>query len=225
MSFAGKQCFFTVAVNEARRVYGMTIQSLPANRSYTVGDTINPAGLVLQVQTNSGTQTITNGYTITPRVATTAGTQTVTVLYDGLQTTYTVNVNSAQAPRATAAPAQTQPPYGTVTPTPAPFGTPSASSIPFPSPSTSPLPFGTVTPTPSASPSAAPSVRPASPSARTNTGVSTLVKVLFGVAVLALGGLIGYVLYLRKTGYEDDYDTGEPSLSEKLHNLFKKKDR
>ena len=134
-----------VAVNEARRVYGMTIQSLPANRSYTVGDTINPAGLVLQVQTNSGTQTITNGYTITPRVATTAGTQTVTVLYDGLQTTYTVNVNSAQAPRATAAPAQTQPPYGTVTPTPAPFGTPSASSIPFPSPSTSPLPFGTVT--------------------------------------------------------------------------------
>lgn len=233
VSFAGKTCYFDVMVSEAQPVYtsqpvynkSMTIQSLPANRSYTVGDTINPAGLVLQVQTNSGTQTITNGYTITPRVATTAGTQTVTVLYDGLQTTYTVNVNSAQAPRATAAPAQTQPPYGTVTPTPAPFGTPTTSSIPFPSPSTSPLPFGTVTPTPSASPSAAPSARPASPSARTNTGVSTLVKVLFGVAVLALGGLIGYVLYLRKTGYEDDYDTGEPSLSEKLHNLFKKKDR
>ena len=67
--------------------------------------------------------------------------------------------------------------------------------------------------------------RPTAAPARTNTGVSTLVKVLFGVSVLALGGLIGYILYLRKTGYEDDYDTGEPSPSEKLHNLFNKKDR
>ncbi|MBQ3702124.1 MAG: bacterial Ig-like domain-containing protein [Oscillospiraceae bacterium] len=233
VSFAGKTCYFDVMVSEARPVYtsqpvynkSMTIQSLPANRSYTVGDTINPSGLVLQVQTNSGTQTVTSGYTITPRVAATAGTQTVTVLYEGMSTTYTVNVNSAQAPRATAAPTPTLPPYGTVTPTPVPFGTPTSSAMPFPSPSTSPLPFGTVTPTPSASPSAAPSARPTATPARTNTGVSTLVKVLFGVSVLALGGLIGYILYLRKTGYEDDYDTGEPSPSEKLHNLFNKKDR
>ena len=214
--FAGKECYFNVAVSEATRVYGMTIQSLPANRSYAVGDTINPSGLVLQVQTNSGTQTVTNGYTITPRVATAAGTQTVTVLYDGMSTTYTIDVRSAEPPRQTPAPTPTLPPYGTVTPTPLPYATSSAS----------PLPYGTVTltPTPSTRPSAAPSVRPTPVPARTNTGVSTLVKVLFGVAVLALGGLIGYVLYLRKTGYdEEDYGASEPSPSEKLHDLFKKK--
>ena len=214
VSFMGKTCTFNVAVQEARRATGLSIQSLPANRSYTVGDTISTAGLVLLFQTTGGTETVTSGYTISPRVATTAGSQQITVSYQGLSTSYTIDVRS-NIPAAAATP--TPLPYG-MTPTPAPFGS-----------SPSPAPFGTVSPSPSGfpTPSASPNVSPTptpihTPTpARRNTGVSTAVKVLFAVAVVALGGLIGYVIYLRKTDDEEFID--EPSLSEKIHNLFNKK--
>ena len=214
VSFMGKTCTFTVAVQQARRVVGLTIQSLPANRSYTVGDTISTAGLVLQLQTTSGYETVTSGFTISPRVATTAGSQQITVNYEGMSTSFTVDVRS-NIPYATPTPMPT--PYG-MTPTPMPYGV-----------TPSPAPFGTVSPTPSGfpTPSASPNVSPTptpihTPTpARRNTGVSTAVKVLFAVAVVALGGLIGYVIYLRKTDDEEFID--EPSLSEKIHNLFNKK--
>ena len=214
VSFMGKTCTVTVAVQDARRVVGLTIQSLPANRSYTVGDTISTAGLVLQLQTTSGYETITSGFTISPRVATTAGSQQITVNYEGMSTSYTVDVRS-NIPYATPTPVPT--PYG-MTPTPMPYGV-----------TPSPAPFGTVSPspagfpTPSVSPNASPTPTPIhTPTpARRNTGVSTAVKVLFAVAVVSLGGLIGYVIYLRKTDGDEFVD--EPSLSEKIHNLFNKK--
>ena len=214
VNFMGKTCTFTVAVQQAKRVVGLTIQSLPANRSYTVGDTISTAGLVLQLQTTSGYETVTSGFTISPRVATTAGSQQITVNYEGMSTSFTVDVRS-NIPYATPTPVPT--PYG-MTPTPMPYGV-----------TPSPVPFGTVSPspsgfpTPSASPNASPTPTPIhTPTpARRNTGVSTAVKVLFVVAVVALGGLIGYVIYLRKTDGDEFID--EPSLSEKIHNLFNKK--
>jgi hypothetical protein len=49
------------------------------------------------------------------------------------------------------------------------------------------------------------------------------VKVLFVVAVVALGGLIGYVIYLRKTGGDEDEFVDEPKASEKIRNIFRKK--
>lgn len=214
VSFMGKTCTFTVVVQDARRVTSLTIQSLPANRSYTVGDAISTAGLVLQLQTTSGTETVTSGFSISPRIATTAGSQQITVSYEGLSTSYTVDVRSNIPAAAQATPTPT--PWGT-TPTPVPFGA-----------SPSPLPFGSVSPSP-AFPSPSPSVSPTptpihTPTpARRNTGVSTLVKVLFGVAVLALGGLVGYVIYLRKSGVDEEEFLDEPSFSEKLHNIFKKK--
>ena len=211
VSFLGKTTTFTVAVQEARRVYGLTITSMPANRSYASGDTINTAGLVLQLQTNSGYETITSGYSISPRVVSGTGTQMVTVSYEGLTANYTVEVHDNNIPR--------------VSPTPASAPTPAVTM-----PGVSPLPSGMPTPgaQPGVSASPAPSVTPrpvTTPApARRNTGVSTLVKVLFVVAVLALAGLIGYVLYLRKHDTEEDV-VREDSPSEKLHNLFSKKDR
>ena len=209
VSFMGKTCTFTVAVQQATRVTGLTIQSLPANRSYTVGDTISTAGLVLQLQTTSGTQTVTTGYTISPRIATTAGSQQITVSYEGLSTSYTIDVRS-NIPFATPSPTPT--PFG-VTPSPAPFGTVSPTPAGFPAPSASP------------NQTSAPSVTPVHTPAptRRNTGVSTAVKALFAVAVVSLGGLIGYVIYLRKTGDEEVFD--EPSASEKLHKMFDKKNK
>ena len=213
VSFGGKTCTFTVAVQQQRQVYGLSVQNQPANRTYTVGDTINTAGLTLQLQTSNGTQTVTSGYTIAPRVATTAGTQQITVNYEGLSTTFTINVTD-NIPRPT--PTQTPLPFG-VTPSPAPYGT-----------TPSPAPFGTVSPSPAVSPSGspAPTRTPTYTPAptRKNTGVSTLVKVLFVVAVLALGGLIGYVLYLRGQG-DEEQDYSEPRFSEKIHKLFSKSDK
>ena len=224
VSFMGKTCTFTVAVQQAKRATGLSIQSLPANRSYTVGDTISTAGLVLQLQTTGGYETVTSGYTISPRVATTAGSQQITVNYEGLSTTYTIDVRS-NIPYATPTPT---PYYGSTNPsatmpTPLPVGTtPAPYGV-----SPSPVPFGTVSPSPTGFPmpsaSAAPTPVHTPAPARRNTGVSTAVKVLFVVAVVALGGLIGYVLYLRKTGGDEEEFVDEPRTSEKIRNIFKKK--
>ena len=216
VSFAGKTATFTVAVQEARRVYGLTITSMPANRSYAAGDTISAAGLVLQLQTNSGYETITSGYSISPRVASGTGTQMVTVSYEGLTANYTVEVHANNIPR--------------VSPTPATVTTPAATMPGVTTPGTSPLPSGMPTPSalPGVSASPSPSVTPRPMTtpvpARRNTGVSTLIKVLFVVAILALAGLIGYVLYLRKHDGEED-TFREESPSQKLRNFFSKKDR
>ena len=217
VSFAGKTCTFSVNVEQDNRVTGLWVQNMPANRSYTVGDSISTSGLTLQVRTNSGTQTVTSGYSISPQVATTPGTQTITVSYGGASTSYTVNVREAQTTRPTATPY----PYQTTSPyqTPSPYATTSPYATPTPSPA-----FAAVTsPAPSATPT--PSAQPSPVQVRKNTGVSSLVKILFVVAVVALAALIAYVLYLRKqSGDEEDYDR-EPRPSEKLHDLFSKKDR
>ena len=130
-----KTCTFTVAVQQARRVTGLSIQSLPANRSYTVGDTISTAGLVLQLQTTGGYETVTSGYTISPRVATTAGSQQITVNYEGLSTTYTIDVRSNI-------------PYATPTPTPYYGSTTPSATMPTPLPAEETVQVVDPTPTP-----------------------------------------------------------------------------
>ena len=221
VSFLGKTTYFTVNVTEARRVYGLTIQSMPSNRSYTVGDTINAAGLVLQLQTNSGYETVTSGYSISPRVASGVGTQMVTVSYEGLTANYNIEVRESNIPRVSATPAPTLLPYTAFqsSPSPAPSGYPAPSASP--APGVTPVPGVSASPAPSATPR--PVVTPTP--ARRNTGVSTLVKVLFVVAVLALAGLIGYLVYLKMHGDVEDDVPREPSPSEKLHNFFSKKDK
>ena len=214
VSFLGKTCNFTVAVKEPRRVYGLTILTLPANRSYAVGDTISAAGIVLQLQTNNGYETITSGYSISPRVASAVGTQMVTVTYEGLSANYNIEVHQNNIPRVSATPAPT--PYAYATPTPNLYVTPSPN--PFSPVSPTPLPGVSATPLPTVPPR--PSATPAP--ARRNTGVGTMVKVLFGVAVLALGGLIGYVLYLRKHDVDEEAVLREEKPSEKVRDLFSK---
>ena len=229
VTFAGKTCTFSVNVEQDNRITGLWIQNMPANRNYTVGDSISTSGLALQARTNSGTQTVTSGYSFYPQVASTPGTQTITVSYGGQTTTFDVYVREAQTPRPTATPYQTSyqtpSPYQTASPyaTPAPYQTPSPYATPAPSSEIALAPG--VTPTPSASPT--PSVQPTyTPApARRNTGVNGFVKVLFVVAVVALAALIAYVFYLRKhSDDEEDFDV-EPRPSEKLHDLFNKKDR
>ncbi|NOV03690.1 leucine-rich repeat protein [Paenibacillus planticolens] len=81
---------------------GITVKSLPNQTSYTVGDTLDTTGLVIEATYSDGKQANVSGYTVTPANGTllsTTGTRMVTVSYtEGSATktaTFTVTVNEA----------------------------------------------------------------------------------------------------------------------------------
>ena len=188
--YAEKTCSFTVRVKEEKIVTGISVLSLPTKRSYTVGDRLDTEGLTVQLNSNKGSEILNEGYSVTPKVLTSPGTQTITVIYGQYQTKFTVTVNAKE----------------NTTPTPKPTATPAPTAEPENSPEASGAPDAPDTPeTPH------PVV---TPPMRKNTGVNTAVKIIFGIAVLSLAGLAGYVWYLRRQGceYEEpgDEDGEEP---------------
>ncbi len=80
-------------------VDSLTVVTPPAKTTYTVGEKLNTAGLVLQATINGTDDTpdttfnITSGVYCTPEVLTTAGTQTITANYGGKTVTFNVTVN------------------------------------------------------------------------------------------------------------------------------------
>lgn len=189
VQYQEKTCTFKVAVKNDKVVTGISVLTLPTTRSYTVGDYLDTSGLSVQLNSNKGSEVLTGGYTVSPKVLATPGTQEVTVRYDKYTAKFTVTVKAKEA----------------VTPTPRPTPTPT------PTPSASPVP-GAVSPSPSngpdvsASPDPNATARPVPTPTRKNTGVSAGVKILFAVAVLALAGLAGYIWHLRKQGFgEEEY--------------------
>lgn len=80
-------------------VNSISIKTMPVKTSYTVGERVNPTGLVLEATVGNLTRTIESGYRCTPEYLTATGTQTVTVHYGGKTTTYTVEV-SASTPKS-----------------------------------------------------------------------------------------------------------------------------
>lgn len=205
--YANRTCSFHVNVEEELRITGISLVSLPVNRSYIVGDTVNTTGLTLQVYTNRGTQTVTSGFTWTPRVVSSPGTQTITVLYGNYSDTFTVSVSTREAPRPTATP---YPSYPTPTPYPSAYPSPT----PLPMPTMAPTAVPTMTPGSTAAPASGtdpyvtatqtPAPVHTSAPARRSSGVNGVVKLLFIVALLSLAGLIGFIVYLRRNGGEDD---------------------
>ncbi len=190
--YAGKTCSFKVQVKEEKVVTGISVVTMPTVRSYTVGDRLDTAGLSIQVNSNQGSELLTEGYTVTPKVLATPGTQEITVLYGQFRTKFNVTVKARES----------------VTPTPRPTPSPAATSAPTPAPETSAGP--------DASPSPEQTAQPVqTPTARKNTGVNTGVKIIFAIAVLALAGLAAYVWYLRRQGFEYD-ETDEPDNQEEL---------
>lgn len=181
VSYSGKTTSFDVTVEEEQlRVTGLDIQSLPVNRSYTVGDALNTTGLMLTVYTNRGTQTVSSGYTCTPQRLTAVGTQTVTVSYQGQSATFTVEVR--ESVRAT----------------------------PTPSPSASPVTglgaLGGASPSPSPTP-VVPTSAPARRNTGVN-GVVKLLFVVALVALAALIGFIWFLR--RHGADEEDYVPAPP---------------
>ncbi len=76
-------------------VDSLSIRTMPVKTSYTVGERVNPTGLVLEYTVADVTSTIESGYYCTPEYLTATGTQTVTAHYGGKTAIYTVDVSAS----------------------------------------------------------------------------------------------------------------------------------
>ena len=126
VTYEGKTCSFSVSVEDDKKE--ISVASLPTKLEYTVGDKLDTSGLSINVVSGGRTQTITSGFSCTPKVLTTAGTQEITVIYEGInKCTFKVTVNEKET---------------------SPSPSPSATPTPIPTPSASAAPTATPVPTP-----------------------------------------------------------------------------
>lgn len=94
----GKTASCTVNVKK-EEITALTIATQPTRTSYSVGDTLNTAGLTLKATYNNDTvKTISSGFTCNVSKLTSTGSQTVTVSYGGKTVSFKVSV--AKAPQA-----------------------------------------------------------------------------------------------------------------------------
>ena len=88
----------------------ISVATMPTKTAYTVGDTLDPAGLTLTAFYSVGEpETVTSGFTCAPTALTTAGSQTVTVTYQGKTTTFAVMVQAPVEKKLTGIAIKTQP--------------------------------------------------------------------------------------------------------------------
>lgn len=94
---------------ELMKLTNLSVKSMPSKTEYTVGDTLDTTGLVLNghyegtwhsVPLDKNVE-ITSGFTCTPTTLDTAGTQTITVNYDGQSTSFDVTVKEKETPSPT----------------------------------------------------------------------------------------------------------------------------
>lgn len=95
VSYKNAECSFTVKVNDDT-VQSISIQHLPNKTEYTVGDTLNTAGLVIRVLKGAEIEDVNEGFRCTPTSFVSAGKQTVTVYYKEKTCTFTVDVKEAK---------------------------------------------------------------------------------------------------------------------------------
>jgi len=122
--YAGKTCTFKVTVEEENTIQSVSVASLPTKTEYTVGDSLDTAGLTIRVLKKHGSEDVSTGFTCNPKVLATAGAQTVTVIYEGKYTcSFTVNVKQkdlrpSPSPSPSAKPSASPSPSASVSPTP-----------------------------------------------------------------------------------------------------------
>ena len=98
LSYKGFSCTFPVTVRTQQIAPDrLEVVSTPAKLSYTVGEKLDTAGLVLR-ETRSGVSSVVRtGYSLDPGTLTAVGVQTVTVTYNGKTAYFTVEVKEAAA--------------------------------------------------------------------------------------------------------------------------------
>lgn len=173
VKYQGKSCTFTVEVEaEKEVVQSISISSMPAKTSYTVGDRLDTTGLSIRVVTNKQITDVSQGFTCTPMVFSTAGSQQVKVIYGSASTTFTVQVAERSTPT----------PSPTASASPSPTASPSASPSASPNSSASPSPTHTVT---------------VHEPHETNAG-SAFLQIVLMLALLGLVGIGAYVYTVQR---------------------------
>jgi len=99
VSAYGKTAAFDVTVTPAKvTLKSISVASLPDKTAYSVGDTLNTAGLALKaVMSDGSTKTVSDGFTCSPTALGTAGAQKITVSYGGQTASFNVTVKAAAA--------------------------------------------------------------------------------------------------------------------------------
>ena len=94
VTYEGFTDTFTVTVGVAApTLTDITVKTMPAKTTYTIGESFDQTGLTLTATYSDGsTKTVTGGFTCSGFSSTTAGTKTVTVTYEGKTTSFTVTV-------------------------------------------------------------------------------------------------------------------------------------
>ena len=94
VTYEGKTATFTVTVHPAgTTLTGIAVTTPPTKTAYTIGEALDPAGLVVTATYSDGSTQVVTGYTTSGFSSTTAGQKTVTVTYEGKTATFTVTVH------------------------------------------------------------------------------------------------------------------------------------
>ena len=125
VSYQGQTTQFQVTVQPAKKVIeSISITRRPTKLSYTVGDSFDPTGMVLQVKyTDQSIEELSGssaGVTCVPTRLSQPGTQSITVSYQGFSTALTLQVSQSPAAPTPSAPLTTATPTATPTPTRSP---------------------------------------------------------------------------------------------------------
>ena len=172
--YGGKECTFTLPVSQTAVPTSLSVARLPDKIQYTVGETLDTAGLVVrQVGSGNESQDIYSGFTCSPTEFTAPGHQEITVTYGDLSCRFNVTVIQAAA------------------------ASPSPSPTPTPKPTTAPTP--TATPQPAVS--VPPTARTAA-ATQAGSGAKTFFIVVMIASVIALAALGGYVFVMNCGGVD-----------------------
>lgn len=96
VSYEEKTCTFSVRVMEEEAPASIAVYRRPDKLDYTVGDTLDPSGLILvETSTRNKQELFEDGFTCEPTVLEQEGDQEITVRRGGLECSFQVNVRPA----------------------------------------------------------------------------------------------------------------------------------
>ena len=99
VDYQGFVCYFSVTVQEKQEIINaIYVLTLPNKIRYTVGETLDTAGLSICADTGLGYREISSGFTCSPTLFGTLGEQEVTVVYAEKSCSFTVTVEEAEHP-------------------------------------------------------------------------------------------------------------------------------
>lgn len=105
VSYGGKTCTFNVTVKAEVKPVSLAVGKLPTKTEYTVGDSLDIAGLSLRETDNTNTvKEITEGFDYAPKKLNKAGQQEIVVTYGKLSCSFKVTVKEKGAAEESAPP-------------------------------------------------------------------------------------------------------------------------